>query len=409
LMNAPLHQQLETQLHHLTALQRSVDEACARIAPTWPLDQFIAVNPYWGWVGQPFSEAAAELARLSGTSMWTRREHQLARWKAGELRAEHLQAALASTTDQDVKNLSVEELTLALHQPAASPPRLRLVTELVDAQRDLTHHVAWRDFVTHQISQHCAAYFDRHQAVWGAPHELGLYAAWLRQMQGDHSASLLMGIDDWFGRVQALPSQASELMAWAVNQLQMPESAMTDYLTALLLSINGWASWCAYERWQVRLAGAQAEAPCESTGAVFDATSLPNLLAIRLAWECLLMRDLPPASLVAWRASLARQDHEVAPAPPSAHVDALLQHAAEFAYQMPLCASFRPCDHREVPSRVLHRRALRGVSPRFGEHRPAHPNPWLRWIFWPAYRLPPARHGTGSAAVAGLAVGQPCG
>ena len=69
LMNAPVNNQLEAALHHVTALQGSADNACARIAPTWPLDQFIAVNPYWGWVGKPFGDAAAELARLSGTSL----------------------------------------------------------------------------------------------------------------------------------------------------------------------------------------------------------------------------------------------------------------------------------------------------------------------------------------------------
>ncbi len=334
-MNAPLHKQLEASLQHGVALQRSVDEACARIAPTWPLDQFIAVNPYWGWVDKPFSEAAAELARLSGASMWATRAHHLARWKAGDLRAEHLQAALASTPT--VASASVEALTHALHQAAVVPPQLRLMTDLVDAPRDLTHHVAWRDFATHQISQHCAAHFDRHQSVWGAPQAQGLYATWLQQMQGDRSASLLMAGSDWPARVASLPAQPEALMAWAVKTLHVPEAGMTDYFTALLLSINGWASWCAYERWQVKLAVAQEAAPCDSSGAVFDADALSNLLAIRTAWECLLLRDAPQESLDSWRLSLTRCVEDVPPAPHDAQVDALLQHAAEFAYQAPLC------------------------------------------------------------------------
>jgi uncharacterized protein len=335
LMNAPLSQQLEFELRHPAALQRSADAACARIAPTWPLDQFIAVNPYWGWVDRPFSKAAAELARLSGTSMWTRRADHLARWKAGELRAEHLQAALTSAANPTDAALSVEELIHALPHSPAAPPRLRLITELADAQRDLTHHVAWRDFATHQISQHCAAHFDRHQAVWSAPQTPSLYVTWWQQMKADRSTSLLMASHDWPARVAALPTQPAELMAWAVARLQVPEAGMTDYFTALLLSINGWASWCAYERWQVSLAGAQVELPGASTDAVFDAHALSNLLAIRLAWECLLLRDVPPETLVSWRASLA--GHDEAPASQDARVDALLQHAAEVAYQAPLC------------------------------------------------------------------------
>lgn len=342
-MNAPLHNQLEAALHHLAALQGSADAACARIAPTWPLDQFIAVNPYWGWVDKPFGEAAAELARLSGTTLWTRRTEHSARWKAGQLQTEDLQAALS--TSSDAQHISLDELTQAVHTAAVPPTPLRLITQLVDVQRDLTHRVVWRDFVTHQISQHCAAYFDRHQAVWGGLHSGGLYATWLDQMKGDHSASLLMspsvsGTDsgaDWFARVKALPTEPAELMAWAVDQLQVPEAGMTNYFSALLLSINGWASWCAYERWQVSLAGAQAQVPCESTGAVFDASALANLLAIRLAWECLLSGEVPQQAWAAWRESLLGNVQEAAAALRDERIDALLQHAAEHAYQSTLC------------------------------------------------------------------------
>ena len=53
----------------MTALTQDIDRACARIAPTWPLDQFIAVNPYWGWVDQPMPQAAAALEALGGTRL----------------------------------------------------------------------------------------------------------------------------------------------------------------------------------------------------------------------------------------------------------------------------------------------------------------------------------------------------
>ena len=48
-----------------TSLQAAIDGACARIAPTWPLDRFIAANPYWGQLGRPIGAAAAQLAGLS--------------------------------------------------------------------------------------------------------------------------------------------------------------------------------------------------------------------------------------------------------------------------------------------------------------------------------------------------------
>ncbi|MCL4763146.1 MAG: DUF2309 family protein, partial [Burkholderiales bacterium] len=50
------------------SLHERVDAACERacrtIAPAWPLDRAIAVNPHWGRIGRPVREVAARLAVL---------------------------------------------------------------------------------------------------------------------------------------------------------------------------------------------------------------------------------------------------------------------------------------------------------------------------------------------------------
>ena len=66
----------------MTALTQDIDRACARIAPTWPLDQFIAVNPYWGWVDQPMPQAAAALEALGGIAPDLPRSWFAAQWQA---------------------------------------------------------------------------------------------------------------------------------------------------------------------------------------------------------------------------------------------------------------------------------------------------------------------------------------
>ena len=48
-------------------IPRSVlEDACERIAPLWPLDRFVAVNPYLGLTDHRFDEAAALLAATVG-------------------------------------------------------------------------------------------------------------------------------------------------------------------------------------------------------------------------------------------------------------------------------------------------------------------------------------------------------
>ena len=50
-------------------LQRAVAAAIDSIAPTWPLDRMIAVNPYWGRIQQDFDQAALELANIAGSPL----------------------------------------------------------------------------------------------------------------------------------------------------------------------------------------------------------------------------------------------------------------------------------------------------------------------------------------------------
>ena len=73
-------------------LAEHIDTAAARMAPTWPLDEFIAVNPYWGWVSQPMPEAAATLGKLAGTRLTMPREWFRAQWAEGRLKRQHLEA-----------------------------------------------------------------------------------------------------------------------------------------------------------------------------------------------------------------------------------------------------------------------------------------------------------------------------
>ena len=303
------------------ALQTAIEHACARIAPTWPLDRFIAVNPYWGHLERPITTAAAQLAVLSGSPMLMSRDAFRQQWQDGKVGRQHLQAAITAARSTE----TVDTLLASLDAHAALPARLPLATDLVDAQRDLGHAMAWRDYITHHISQCCAAYFDQGQATWGPDRSGGLYPSWLRQSAHDLGPGMLMGYRGFSARVARLPDEPQALIAAAMQALQVPAAAHEAYLTALLLSINGWASWCAYQRWQARL---EAQ----------DDPQIVHLLAVRLAWEWLLHEGhgaLGVASGLAetWRSS----DGRIGQAQSAQQTDWLWQAALERSYQEPLC------------------------------------------------------------------------
>ena len=318
---------LDTPLHTpgappvQAALQQAITLACARIAPTWPLDRFIAVNPYWGHIDRPITTAAALLAGLGGSPMLMSRAGFRQQWQAGQIGRVHLQAAIDAAGAPE----TVDSLLASLDAEPALPGRLPLATDLVDAQRDLAHAMAWRDYVTHHISQCCAAYFDQGQASWGPDRSGGLYPSWLRQSAHDLGPGMLMGYPGFSARLAKLPTDPQALIAAAVQALQVPAEAHEAYFTALLLSINGWASWCAYQRWQARLQQG-------------DDVQIVHLLAVRLAWEWLLQdaaggNGVAQALASAWRGSAAW----MARAQQAQQTDWLWQAALERSHQAVLC------------------------------------------------------------------------
>ena len=322
-MNATLEKSTVTTSHN-SPLEISVTQACQRIAPTWPLDQFIAVNPYWGFVDQPISVVAKQLSQLSGTPLLMTRSFYKAQWEAGRLTTAHLQAAI----DAAQADCTVDELVEGLHRPSTIKYPQMLITTLLDSQRDLRYAMRWVEFVTHQISQHCAAYFDVSQAAWN-PDRVGLYASWAEQLANDHSAALLMGYTGFSQNAARLPLEPRALIATATQALSLKAEQLTDYYTALLMSINGWASWCAYERWQARLGTVPGQT---------DDDDIIELLAIRLAWEWLLLQEpSQPQTAIKWKASCAANDWATASLDSECKQDWLLQDALEIAYQQPLC------------------------------------------------------------------------
>ena len=295
-----------------TAIASAVDS----IAPNWPLDRLIAVNPYWGSIHQTFEQTAVTLANLAGSPLVMQLEDYRVAWRRGEITVEDLQQALAESD----AGLTFEQLVAALDDDYAPLVPLSLHSDLLDRQRDLQREPSWCDSITHQVSQFCAAYFDRDQAGWHPDQAGRLYASWRNALTEDHSVPLLMRAPGIPRRAATLAPNPEQQIARSLAQLAIPEQEWANYLQAVLMRVGGWAAWCAYLRWQARLAGAEDH-------------TLVDLLAIRLGWESLLhdgARDegsLWSAWQVDWQRVQQRTDRT------SLQLQLLWQRAREAAYQ----------------------------------------------------------------------------
>lgn len=317
-MNASLQ---SSNLNENAALERAIAEAVACIAPSWPLDRLIAVNPYWGRVSQPFEAAAADLARLAGSPLTASLSDYRAAWQNGDISDADVQQALA----EQPGDWTLATAVAALDDSDSSLQPLPLLSDQWDRRRDLRRQPSWCDTITHQISQFCAAYFDRDQAQWHPSREQSLYQSWRQVISQDHSIALLMRHRFDPAQASALADDAEQQIADSLHQLSVPPEQWSDFLQAVILRISGWAAWCAYLGWQAKLAG--KEDPC-----------LVELLAIRLSWEVLLddgkRDDGSPWSdwRQQWQAG-GQTDHQ-----DSLSLHHLWQRAQEIHYQRGLAA-----------------------------------------------------------------------
>lgn len=351
---------LQAALH--AAMDAACQQACQSIAPAWPLDRSIAVNPHWQRIGLPLRTVAARMALLGGAQVYPTRSYFQQAWDSGRIAPQDLQAALAQLAPAQRSGLDGPGCVAALSQPQPSRP-LPLLMDLLDTDPGRSRHLPWRQAVTHQISQTCAAYFDHQQADWqprrpsglpGQPSQpgQGLYAFWRETLQHDHGIGVLMGLPRLGQQLASLPATPALAEQWVLARLGLPPEVWADYLEALLLTINGWASWCAYLQWQAAQQG-QSDA------------HLRELLAIRLAWGAILLGgDTLPHAKQAFVALQQAWDGAAA-----AMVQAEQSFAVEEVWQLALEAGYQ----RQLAGRLASAGALQaGATVAPGQAQPKH-------------------------------------
>ncbi len=316
-------QRNQAQRSHIVDL---IDKACLRIAPFWPLDSFVAVNPYLGLIDQPFDEVGRYLEQTVGESLFMDHAWFADKIAQGEITEDDL-AQAAQQLDPSI-TLDAIKRQLAVHRQPA--PVLPLITNELD-RRDAP---PVSEFVIEQVSQFMANYYDRGQALWHLPKEpsAGLFAQWRRYTLIDRTASAV-GLKQVRQNLLAVPADAIEALFWALDQIDLPENRLPDYLFTLLKTIGGWASWCRYLHFQAGLHGESQH-------------DLRDLLIIRLVWVGLVIKETSPAGRQHWRAKLNDwfDPAKLTASPPatvqSSRIDEILLAAAEQAFRRRINAGF---------------------------------------------------------------------
>ncbi len=330
---------------HLERVTAAIGEIAAIVPPVWPLEDYVAVNPFLGLAPARFLEARQMLREVRDCELLLPAAHFHDIYQSGRIQTADLERAFGQCleaypdlyTGGDPRRLVqlVAELAAAEKSGGGDrrPPterRYHTASELIDSRLGSS----WSSHVITDISRHCGLHFDRGQAAWPSPWKhLALYEAWRESARISRRMEML-GIRGFRGFVDELPAQPDQAVAVLLDELGVPERHWRPFLLAEIFSVAGWASYLRYRLWEATLAD----------GSTID-EHVVGLLAIRLAYDAALAGVHPEIAAAPGGLFPVGAGANDRPSPSEGVLGRyLFQVAAEVAYRRRLCGQLSAAD-----------------------------------------------------------------
>jgi uncharacterized protein len=256
-----------------TQVKEILQTACKKIAPVWPLESFVAVNPFFGMTDKSFQEVATRMSNLSSVKMTLPIAYYLKAYKDGKISKQDISLALKESSAPIADG--VDSFLAKCEEIASSGNKLSSDKDVFKTVVDITSEVSkkdWFGFEVERISSWASVYFDVGQAIWNSTDKnLSPYQSWLEEAKIDRMPSV-MGLNGFRASMQRLPSDPLASANFVLNHLGIPEQARDLYLHKLMLNLIGWSSYTSKIVFEKSLYGQEDESNIE-------------FLAILLAYE----------------------------------------------------------------------------------------------------------------------------
>lgn len=264
-------------------IRAEVASASKIVAPLWPADTIIAVNPLLGLLDRPFEEAVRIARRQLGADGYRPLEDFRADMDSGRISRAHLEEALIGTV-ADLSTLKEIESSSG----SIDPIELLLADLIHGSDDSITGKLAsaatrcdallGTDLavtVDQLVSGWLAAYTDEGGSAWRMPGERnGFYPAFRSIAAHDRSLRKLVGADAAKG-LASLPEHAEDAIEIGLTELRIPSSRRTMEIRAQLVRLLGWSG---YLKWRSEWAPEDSPAP---------RADLVELAAVRITVESL--------------------------------------------------------------------------------------------------------------------------
>ncbi len=260
--------------HAVPHIRRQLDDLLAEVAqvvaPVWPLQDYVAVNPYAGISERSFLAGRSLLRLVSDCETLMPLAYYGQQFKQGQFTESHMETAIAELGWSSTVEVSeiLNALDTVAEQPAPHARLLRTLSEVVDAYTNSD----WSGAIGEEISKICSAHYDQGQAVWASPWKnLPLFQAWRSTAVIDRNMEA-RGLERFRTFVSTLPHTADAAIVWLLQRLGVPQNLWKPFLLCQAFSMPGWSAWTKYQT-----AWTDSESAKQN--------DLVGLLAIRLAHD----------------------------------------------------------------------------------------------------------------------------
>jgi len=325
-------------------LREQLETACRKIAPVWPLGNFVAVNPYLGFADRSLESVADHMAKTAGARSAMPAAFYLEALDEGRMSRADLAAVLEARGQAG----EVDALLARVRRQQASDELQPQVPTVVDAAGELTGH-DWNWLVVDRTSSWAGNFFDEGQVMWASvDRDAGVYGSWKAEAILDRTPEV-MGIRGFREAVRKLPDAPLEAARYALERLGIPEGAREIYLHRVLLRVGGWAAYAARLVWDDGLHGRAND-------------TLLEFLCVQLGWEVAMYDALAERDIAShWKGACQRLG-TLASTPvldTAARDELVLQEAFDRAEQRRLVEAFD--DRPAASDKKSERAAVQGV------------------------------------------------
>lgn len=297
--------------------------SCSMIPPSWPLNRWIAVNPWWGVRHCPAEQASQIPGVQPKTSMFMPMAFYRSAWRGGRIKQEDLSGAI----EELGSSLPVEQLFLALEKDESDPSQSApLMLEQIRGADGLPAIETVRE----QVARACGLFFDQQQSrdfLRDTSHSL--FKSWLEQSIHDITLDRRVGVKRAREKLKSISKNHLQAYEWAHKILSLSGSDIEKLASRLLFELVGWASRCRGVDWRESLEGRESSIASE-------------LLVVFLVWEAIAVDSANTDQRYQWQRAWGRfrnLDFVTDPGKSVKGYERVWHRAYEYGYKRQLTAS----------------------------------------------------------------------